>query len=147
MVNKALRENSRNTKETKESAGDRGRNRARSSPYERSMAFHTRTNWHSLPKDTIDSGERWSIIWDTKRRAESEGRNTAVEKFEAAALDRAKHLLRMGFVVYEIRTPQGAVLLEEAGIRERVGLRPDEARAAERRADDLTSTPPAPAGE
>lgn len=102
------------------------------------MAFHTKTNWHSLPKETADTGERWMIIWDTKRRAESDGRNKAVEKFEAAALDRAKHLLRMGFVVYEIRAPQGTIFLEEAGIKARLGLRADNSLAA-----DPKEAPPA----
>jgi hypothetical protein len=87
------------------------------------MAFHSRTQWHAIAREAADSGERWSIIWDTTRRDASEGRNTALEKFEAAALDRARHLLRMGFIVYEIREPQGSVFLEEAGIKARLGLR------------------------
>jgi hypothetical protein len=106
------------------------------------MAFHTKTNWHSLPKETADSGERWSIIWDTKRRGESDGRNTAVEKFEASALDRAKHLLRMGFVVYEIRGPLGTVFLEEAAIKARLGLQSEVTRGKNRHADDAEDAPP-----
>lgn len=98
------------------------------------MAFHKKTNWHVIAKEATDSGERWSIIWDTKRRNDSDGRNTAVEKFESAALDRAKHFLRMGFVVYEIRAPQGTVVLEEAAIRERLGF-PVESESAEAVAD------------
>jgi len=79
-------------------------------------------NWHQLSLQQADAGGRWTIIWDTKRRAETDSRNTAVEKFEAAALDRARHLLRMGFIVYEIREPQGAVFLEEAAIKQRLGI-------------------------
>lgn len=105
------------------------------------MAFHTKTNWHSLPKETADSGERWSIIWDTKRRGENDSRNTAIEKFEAAALDRAKHLLRMGFVVYEIRAPQGTVFLEEAAIKERLGLRAEVKRGESQRAAEAEDAP------
>jgi hypothetical protein len=69
-----------------------------------------------------DSGERWTLIWDTKRRPGNEGRNTAVEKFEQGALDRARHLLRMDFVVYETRDPSGAVFLEEGEIRRRLDI-------------------------
>ena len=38
------------------------------------------------------------------------------------ALDRARHLLRMGFVVYEIRAPQGSLFLGETAIKARLGL-------------------------
>lgn len=79
-------------------------------------------NWHQLSLQQADAGGRWTIIWDTKRRTEPDGRNTAVEKFEAAALDRARHLLRMGFIVYEIREPQGALFLEEDAIKQRLGI-------------------------
>jgi hypothetical protein len=89
-------------------------------------------NWHQLSVAQPDSGARWTIIWDTKRRAETDGRNTAVEKFESAALDRAKHLLRMGFVVYEIREPQGSVYLEETEINRRFAPPEKPARAAPR---------------
>lgn len=76
-----------------------------------------------------DTGERWSVIWDITRKSETEGRNTALEKVEAAALDRAKHMLSLGFVVYEIRAPSGSVFLEEAGIKQRLGLAPEPAAA------------------
>ena len=81
-------------------------------------------SWHYLAAPTTDSGERWKIIWDTKRKPGTDGRNSAVEKFEAAALDRARHMLRMGFIVYEIRGPTGSIFLEEAGIKQRLGLQP-----------------------
>lgn len=86
------------------------------------MAFRPKSNLHALPRETADSGERWRIIWDTKRRGAGDGRNTALEKFEGDALDRARHLLRMGFVVYEIRAPQGTLFLEETAIKARLGL-------------------------
>lgn len=89
-------------------------------------------NWHQLSTQQTDNGARWTIIWDTKRRAETDGRNTAVEKFETAALDRAKHLLRMGFVVYEIREPQGSVYLEEAEINRRFAPQPKTVKAEPR---------------
>jgi hypothetical protein len=81
-------------------------------------------SWQHLSARTLDTGERWSVIWDTKRKPGADGRNTAVEKVETAALDRARHILRMGFIVYEIRGPSGSLFLEEAGIRARLGLLP-----------------------
>jgi len=81
-------------------------------------------SWQHLSAREADTGARWTVIWDTKRNAESDGRNTAVEKVESAALDRARHLLRMGFVVYEIRDPSGSIFLNEIELRARCGLQP-----------------------
>jgi hypothetical protein len=82
-------------------------------------------SWQHLSARPADSGDRWTVVWDTKRRHEPDGRNKAVEKFETAALDRARHMLRMGFVVYEILGPSGLPCLAEAEIRARLGLQPD----------------------
>lgn len=79
-------------------------------------------NWHRLSLQQADAAAQWTVVWDTKRRAETDGRNRAVEKFETAALDRARHLLRMGFVVYEIIDPDGRMFLDEATIRQRLGF-------------------------
>ena len=79
------------------------------------------TNWQNLTVREIDDGKRWHIIWDTTRRAANEVRNTAVEKTKSAALDRARHMLRMGFIVYEIRDPSGAACLDEPAIRTELG--------------------------
>ena len=79
------------------------------------------TNWQHLSASERDDGKRWRIIWDTTRRAENELRNTAVEKTQSAALDRARHMLRMGFLVYEIRDASDAVFLDEASIRVQLG--------------------------
>ena len=80
------------------------------------------SNWYHLSVPTGDDGKRWSIIWDVARKPGVEGRNTALEKSELGALDRARHMLRMGFIVYEIREPSGSVLLEEAGLRQRLAF-------------------------
>lgn len=73
-------------------------------------------SWQLLSAREGDDGKRWSIVWDTARRPENESRNTAAEKSKSAALDRARHMLRMGFVVYEIREPSGALFLDETAI-------------------------------
>jgi hypothetical protein len=79
---------------------------------ERALAYH-------VTREEPDTGERWSILWDTRRRTGADQRNTAVEKSQSAALDRARHLLRLGFVVYEIREPSGSLLMDEAEIAKR----------------------------
>jgi hypothetical protein len=76
-----------------------------------------------LSVGSADNGERWSVVWDIERKPGSEGRNTALEKFENGALERARHMLSLGFIVYEIRQPSGVVFLAEQGLRERLGLR------------------------
>ena len=78
-------------------------------------------SWQHLSRSEGDDGKRWLIVWDTTRRPGGEGRSTAAEKLKDAALDRARHMLRMGFVVYEIRDPSGSLLLDEAAIREQLG--------------------------
>jgi hypothetical protein len=83
---------------------------------------YSNSNWHHLSATEFDNGERWSIVWDTQRRPGVDGRSTALEKLEHGALERARHILRMGFIVYEIRQPSGSVFLEEAGVRQRLGL-------------------------
>lgn len=79
------------------------------------------TNWQNLSASEGDNGKRWRIIWDTTRRPETEVRSTAVEKLKDAALDRARHMLRMGFIVYEIREPSGALFLDETAILAQLG--------------------------
>ena len=81
-------------------------------------------SWQHLSARPPASTERWTVIWDTKRNPDVGGRNTAVETVESAALDRARHMLRMGFIVYEIRGPSGSIFLEEAEISARFGLQP-----------------------
>ncbi|HWE73754.1 MAG TPA: hypothetical protein VG328_11390 [Stellaceae bacterium] len=79
------------------------------------------TNWQHLSAGDGDDGRRWRIVWDTTRRPESETRSTALEKSKDAALDRARHMLRMGFIVYEVREPSGVLLLDEPAIRAQLG--------------------------
>src|SRR5689334_11919167 len=79
------------------------------------------TNWQNLSASEGDDGKRWRIIWDTTRRPETEIRSTAVEKLKDAALDRARHMTRMGLIGYEIREPSGALFLAETAIRAQLG--------------------------
>lgn len=59
----------------------------------------------------------WTIWWDMHRRPGTEGWNRATEKTEEEALQRAERFLKLGFVVYAIKDPKGAMFMDEAQIR------------------------------
>jgi hypothetical protein len=82
---------------------------------------YSSSSWHRLSVTEGDNGERWTIVWDTQQRPGSEGRSIAREKLESGALDRARHMVRMGFVVYEIREPKGTLHLTGDALRQRLG--------------------------
>lgn len=83
----------------------------------------TNTNWHRLTlAEGAEQVTSWTVTWDTSRR---DGVfNTAQDATQSAALDRAKQMLRMKFIVYKICEPSGAVFLDEAEINERLGPKP-----------------------
>ena len=80
-----------------------------------------RTQIGTACRSETDKGERWAIVWDTHRRLGLEGRSIAREKLESGALQRARHMLRIGFIVYEVRQPSGSVHLTENTLRQRLG--------------------------
>jgi hypothetical protein len=96
-------------------------------------------SWQHLSASEADSGKRWAVVWDTSRLSEAKSRNTALEPSERAALDRARHLLRMGFVVYELRDSTGMILLDEAGIKNRLGLKSVAAQVGDPSGDETAS--------
>jgi hypothetical protein len=63
----------------------------------------------------------WTIWWDMHRRAGTEGRSRATEPTEGEALQRTERFLKLGFVVYAIWDPGGAIFMNEAQIAERFG--------------------------
>jgi hypothetical protein len=66
-----------------------------------------------------DTGERWVVFWETCR-SESGNWSKAVEKSQAGATERAKHFLRLGFVVFQITGPAGGVFMTEDEITQRL---------------------------
>ncbi|HVA12636.1 MAG TPA: hypothetical protein VNF99_05270 [Stellaceae bacterium] len=83
----------------------------------------TNTNWHRITiAEGAEQAAPWTVIWDTSRRAGVF--NTAQDATQSAALDRAKQMLRMNFIVYKISEPSGSVFLDEAEIKERLGPKP-----------------------
>ncbi len=110
-IQKATRSNSKSKSETK------------LPPLTTDQGETTNTNWHRL---TLAEGAEqitfWTVTWDTSRR---DGVfNTAQDATQSAALDRARQMLRMNFVVYKICEPSGAVFLDEAAIYTRLAPKP-----------------------
>jgi hypothetical protein len=89
---------------------------------ERVRAMRQRTISYpvTIPEKT---DEVWTIWWDTQKRTERWSR--AVAQTEAGALDRTQHFIKLGFFVYAIRDPSGALYLGEEDIATRfAGVRP-----------------------
>jgi len=87
------------------------------------MAYN-RTSFKAAPE--YDTGERWVIFWETRRPA-SGNWSQAIEKSQAAAVERARHLLKLGFIVFQITGPAG-VFLEEEEIARRLQPPPPPAK-------------------
>jgi hypothetical protein len=68
----------------------------------------------------------WTIRWDLHRRPGTEGWSRAIEQTEQEALQRAERFLRLGFVVYAIIGPDGAVVMDESQITNRFAPAPRE---------------------
>lgn len=65
----------------------------------------------------------WTIWWDIHRRSSGGGWSRAVESNEEDALLRAERFLKLGFVVYAINDPTGAVFMDETQISEHFAAR------------------------
>jgi hypothetical protein len=71
---------------------------------------------YNPPSSGGDLRLSWTIWWDMHRRADGQGWSRAMESSEEDALQRADRFLKLGFVVYAIRNPKGAVFMDEAQI-------------------------------
>ncbi|HWI27980.1 MAG TPA: hypothetical protein VN668_13485 [Stellaceae bacterium] len=89
----------------------------------------------------------WIIWWDMHHRIGSEGWSRAVEGNEEDALLRAERFLKLGFVVYAINDPKGAVFMNEAQISEHFAARaPAATRLGRRSQPEARGEGAAPAG-
>ena len=89
----------------------------------------------------------WTIWWDMHRGIGSEGWNRAVESNEEDALLRAERFLKLGFVVYAIKDPKGAVFMDEVQISEHfVAHAPAETGIGRRSQPEARGDGAAPAG-
>ncbi|MGH6967717.1 MAG: hypothetical protein ACREEL_09415 [Stellaceae bacterium] len=79
------------------------------------MQYRPRTSFRAAPE--YDTGERWTIRWET-RRPEGGRWNDAVTNSREAAVERAKHLLKLGFIVHDISGPGGVYLNEKEALQQ-----------------------------
>jgi hypothetical protein len=75
----------------------------------------------NLTPPTAEATLPWTIWWDMRRRAGTEGWSRATEPTQDEALLRTERFLKLGFVVYAIRDPRGAIFMDEAQITEQFG--------------------------
>jgi hypothetical protein len=79
----------------------------------------TTPNWHQIKMvEGSTPTSFWTVIWDTRRQPDAF--NTAHHKAQEDAVDCAKRFLRLGFLVYSIRDPDGVEIMDEAAIGERL---------------------------
>ncbi len=65
-------------------------------------------------------GPPWIVLWDTAARPEGSWSSVRTQS-EAAALERAAHFVKLGFIVHAIMDPSGAVLMDAETIAGRFG--------------------------
>jgi hypothetical protein len=83
----------------------------------------SRTSGFKSPPARGEAQMSWTIWRDMHHRSGSEGWSRAVESNEEEALLRAERFLKLGFVVYAIKDPKGAVFMDEAQISEHFAAR------------------------
>ena len=79
------------------------------------MHYRPRTSFRAAPE--YDTGERWTIRWET-RRPDGVRWNEAVTNSRESAVERAKHLLKLGFIVHDISGPDGVYLNEKEALQQ-----------------------------
>jgi len=62
------------------------------------------------------ASSNWAIWWDIRRHPGTSGWSTALAPSAAGAMERAQHFLKLGFIVYAIRDPAGALFMDEEQI-------------------------------
>ena len=80
--------------------------------------FYRRSNVEQRREHHNNLG--WKVLWETRTPAEGGSWSLAHEGTEADAIERARHLVRLGFVVHSVLDPSGATALDAAQIAERL---------------------------
>ena len=75
---------------------------------------------YNAPLAFPEQGPPWTVLWDTTARADGYW-STVHAPSEAAALERAAHFVKLGFVVHAIRNPSGIVVMNADDIAHRFG--------------------------
>ena len=86
---------------------------------------------HGDHLEAPDGGPPWTVLWETKVPADDRWSSARAET-EHAAVERAAHFLKLGFVVHAIKDPTGAVFMEQGEISRRFGASEDRPRTRTR---------------
>lgn len=84
---------------------------------------------HGDHLEAPESGPPWIVLWDTTARPEGQW-STVRTQSEAAALERAGHFVKLGFIVHAIKDPSGQVVMDAAAIAGRFAPTPNVAERA-----------------
>ncbi|MGH7087982.1 MAG: hypothetical protein ACREFQ_03690 [Stellaceae bacterium] len=79
---------------------------------------HRKMLAHADHLEAPEKGPPWIVLWDTAVRPDGNW-STVRTQSEAAALERAAHFVKLGFVVHAIKDPSGAVIMDAARITDR----------------------------
>jgi hypothetical protein len=79
------------------------------------MQYRPRTSFRAAPE--YDTGERWVIRWEI-RRPDNGRWSEVVTNSRESAVERAKHLLKLGFVVHDVAGPEGVYLNEKEALQQ-----------------------------
>jgi hypothetical protein len=86
---------------------------------------------HGDHLEAPDGGPPWTVLWETKTPPDDRWSNARADT-EHAAVERAAHFLKLGFVVHAIKDPSGAVFMDQGQIAQRFGANEDRPRARTR---------------
>jgi len=86
---------------------------------------------HGDHLETPDGGPPWTVLWETKTPPDDRW-SMARADTEHAAVERAAHFLKLGFVVHAIKDPTGTVFMDRGQITQRFGASEDRPRARTR---------------
>jgi hypothetical protein len=82
------------------------------------MAKHAaRSNVSQLQRHHGNMG--WVILWDMRQLSPGDRWSVANEGTEEAAIERARHMIRLGFIVHAIKDPTGSVFMDQQQIAAR----------------------------
>jgi hypothetical protein len=76
-------------------------------------------------------GPPWTVLWETKTPSDDRWSMARAET-EHAAVERAAHFLKLGFVVHAIKDPTGEVFMDQGQIAQRFRATEDRPRARTR---------------
>ncbi|HZT50998.1 MAG TPA: hypothetical protein VFA22_03650, partial [Stellaceae bacterium] len=86
---------------------------------------------HGEHLEAPEGGPPWTVLWETKAPTDDRWSIARAES-EQAAIERAVHFLKLGFVVHAIKDPSGTVVMDDGALAQRFGANPSRPRSRTR---------------